>query len=207
LGSKNFSAIWLCTPGWFLMDNSFISDVQNGGLTFVTGGDYSRSSTPLGYWGLVSHSIFVGETQPGSAYASAAGPPAGDKSAAASGIAVCDTVTRGDACVGFKDSVAYPKEDWSVGQRLFNIYDGPAYQDANAYLDIPTSKCDESKPCMYAGVTNAAKCPAFAGLRPLGRAASCPTPLSGGSSPTGSITRRPSIPAICTSTRLQFVTT
>jgi len=115
----------------------------------------------------------------------AAGPPAGDKSAAASGTAVCDTVTRGDACVGLKDSVAYPKEDWSVGQRLFNIYDGPAYQDANAYLDIPTSQCDETKPCMYAGVTNAAKVPGVRRTTTTGKGGFLPNAAIGWKQPNG----------------------
>ena len=37
---QNFAAIWL-RPQWYLYINSFLSDSQNGGLGFVTGGDYS----------------------------------------------------------------------------------------------------------------------------------------------------------------------
>ena len=147
---KNFSAIWLRTPGWFLLDNSFISDVQNGGVTFVTGGDYSRSSTALGYWGLLGHSVLVGATNPDNKYASAAGPP-GAMPPLAAGI-VCDR-SRGNACISLKDSVAYPLSDWSTGQRLFNIYDGPAHQDGNAYVNINVSDCNNNTDgkCMYFG--------------------------------------------------------
>ena len=36
-----------------------------------------------------------------------------------------------------------PKDNFVVNQRLFNIYDGPAYEDSNGFLDInPSSfKC------------------------------------------------------------------
>src|SRR5262249_43007106 len=36
---QNFAAIWL-RPQWYLVDNSVLTDVQNGGITFVTSGDY-----------------------------------------------------------------------------------------------------------------------------------------------------------------------
>ncbi|MGH7914307.1 MAG: G8 domain-containing protein, partial [Candidatus Binataceae bacterium] len=39
----NFAAIWL-RPQWNLVLQSALTDVQNGGLTFVTGGDYTHSS-------------------------------------------------------------------------------------------------------------------------------------------------------------------
>ena len=43
------------------------------------------------------------------------------------------------------------QEDKTTGQRLFNIYDGPAHQDANAYLNIKTSDCNGVDKCMYYG--------------------------------------------------------
>ena len=60
----NFSAIWLRKDGWYLFDHSFLSDVQSAGLSFVTGGDYTKSSAPTGFWMLASNSVFVGATQP-----------------------------------------------------------------------------------------------------------------------------------------------
>ena len=58
----NFSAIWLRTR-WHLVSNSFISDVQNAGLTFVSGGDYTHSSAIKGLWELALKTVFVGQTQ------------------------------------------------------------------------------------------------------------------------------------------------
>ena len=59
----NISAIWL-RPQWYLLTNSVISDVQNGGLTFITGGDYTHSSVIPGYWALARNTIFIGNTNP-----------------------------------------------------------------------------------------------------------------------------------------------
>ena len=59
----NFAAIWL-RQFWFVLSNSAITDVQNGGLTFVTGGDYTRSSVIDGVWSVAAKSVFVGRTQP-----------------------------------------------------------------------------------------------------------------------------------------------
>src|SRR5262249_44409405 len=59
---NNFGAI-LLRPQWYLVTNSVITDVQNGGLSFVTGGDYTKSSIINGYWSLTEHSILVGNTQ------------------------------------------------------------------------------------------------------------------------------------------------
>src|SRR5262249_620763 len=71
----NFSAIWL-RPQWFLVSNSVISDVQNGGLTFVTGGSYTTSDALTGLWQLARKSVFIGNTQKyeDNPYASNGGP-------------------------------------------------------------------------------------------------------------------------------------
>ncbi len=125
---ENFGAIWL-RPQWYLLINSVLSDVQNGGLTFVTGGDYTRASTIGGHWALARRNVFIGETQADNPLASNAGP-----FNAASGLA-CDT-TRGDNCLSRAEGVAFPLSNFGNNQRLFNIYDGPSYQDSNAYLNI-----------------------------------------------------------------------
>ena len=69
----NIAAIWLRNQ-WYLMTNSVLSDVQNGGLTFVTGGDYTHSSVIKGYWALVRNSIFIGRTQQSNGFSSDVGP-------------------------------------------------------------------------------------------------------------------------------------
>ncbi len=59
----NYSAVWL-RPQWYLMTDSVISDVLGAGITFVSGGDYTRSSVIEGYWALALNSVFIGATQP-----------------------------------------------------------------------------------------------------------------------------------------------
>ena len=46
----NLAAIWL-RPQWYLVINSVLTDIQSGGLTFVTGGGYTEfrcATRPLG---------------------------------------------------------------------------------------------------------------------------------------------------------------
>ncbi|HKC24751.1 MAG TPA: G8 domain-containing protein, partial [Thermoanaerobaculia bacterium] len=71
----NFGAIWL-RPQWYLYTNSVLTDVQNGGLSLVTGGGYTRSDTINGHWALARKSVFIGSTQTEeeNPYTSNAGP-------------------------------------------------------------------------------------------------------------------------------------
>ena len=59
----NFAALWL-RPQWYLVSNSAITDVQNGGLTFISGGGYTDSDEVPGYWALAHKTVFIGSTQP-----------------------------------------------------------------------------------------------------------------------------------------------
>lgn len=138
----NFSAIWL-RSGYLLLDHNFLSDVQGPGVTFVTGGDYSRSNLPKGYWGLVTNSIFAGQTQPKDSYALAKGPVDAD------GKPACRNTTG--VCYDDTSAIAFPLTNFSTAQRLYNVYDGPAYEDANAFLDVHPSPCKSTADCMYAG--------------------------------------------------------
>src|SRR5262249_48004829 len=52
------------------------------------------------------------------------------------------------SCMVKDEGVSFPLSNFGTGQRLFSIYDGPAYQESNIYLDIPTSPCNN---CMYSG--------------------------------------------------------
>ncbi len=139
----NFSAVWL-RSGYILLDHSFLSDMQGPGVTIVTGGDYTRSNLPVGYWGVTSHSIFVGETQPGNPFAQAKGSAAD-----------CDN--RGNVCLVKASGIAFPLSNFGTGQRLYNVYDGPAYEDANAFLDIHPSPCNSRQDCMYYGTLGVRK--------------------------------------------------
>ena len=132
---SNFSAIWL-RSSYLLLDHAFLSDVQGPGITMVTGGDYARSNLPVGYWGLTTNSVMVGETQPKNSFAQAKGP-----------TSAC--TYQGNLCVDRVAGVGYPLSNFGAGQRLMNVYDGPAYQDADAFLDIHPSLCNTLADCMY----------------------------------------------------------
>ena len=143
----NIAAIWLRNQ-WYLMTNSVLSDVQNGGLTFITGGDYTHSSVIKGYWALVRNSVFIGRTQPSNGFSSDAGP-----FNTASGLA-CDWEKQSPKvpthyCLSSDEGISMPLiPAFALGQQLFHVYDGPAYQDSNAYLDITATPC-RNPDCMY----------------------------------------------------------
>jgi hypothetical protein len=134
-----FAAIWLRTR-WHLLSNSFISDVQNAGLTFVSGGDYTHSSAITGLWEEALQTVFVGQTQPqapdpkANPYASVLSP----FNAATSALGLkCDNPNTNQYCISVANSfVLGGFTGFSVSQHMFNIYDGPANEDSNAYLDI-----------------------------------------------------------------------
>jgi len=145
----NVSAIWL-RPQWYLLTNSVISDVQNGGLTFVSGGDYTHSSIIEGYWALARNSVFIGNTNDNDKFpfSSNIGP-----FNAASGLK-CDKSESGvpGYCLNANEGISMPTGGFFTNQRLANIYDGPSYQDSNAYLDITTANCPVQGfggSCMY----------------------------------------------------------
>jgi hypothetical protein len=160
----NYSAVWL-RPQWYLLTNSVISDVQNGGLTFITGGDYTKASMVPGYWALARNTIFIGNTNPNPdpnnldktkkyAYAGNAGP-----FNAVSGLKCDPPANPPEYCLSANDGITMPVDGFFANQRLSNIYDGPSYQDSNAYLDITTADCPiwrdpTGQGCMY-GKTNA----------------------------------------------------
>jgi hypothetical protein len=129
----NFASIWL-RRRWHLVSNSFISDVQNAALTFISGGDYTHSSAIKGLWDTVLKTIFVGETQPRDkdhAYASVLSPFNND-----TGLK-CDNTDVTAYCISANNSFVLPLfAAFGNSEHMFNIYDGPANQDSNAYLDI-----------------------------------------------------------------------
>jgi len=129
---QNFAAIWLRT-NWFLFTDSTLTDVLNGGLTMVSGGSWDQVINQ--YWALTRNSIFVGHTQDSNPYATNAGPvnPLSPL--------ICSDGTPASYCRlqdGNKrdEGVVIPIDNFSVYQRLYNIYDGPVYQESNAFLHI-----------------------------------------------------------------------
>lgn len=136
----NYAGIWL-RPQWYLVDNSVITDPQGSGLTFISGGDFTRSSVIEGDWTLLENSLLIGHTQPqdkAHAFASDIGPFNSD-----SGV-LCDAL-NGKAepnwCLNSKAGISIPLSGFFSNQRLFSIYDGPAYEQSNAFLDITTAGC------------------------------------------------------------------
>jgi cell migration-inducing and hyaluronan-binding protein len=141
------AAIWL-RPKWYLVDNSVLSDVQNAGLTFVTSGTYDRSAVIEGDWALARNTVFIGNTQKNNPLASNAGPF--NQGGALKSPLKCDNGdSPGGYCLNSKEGISMPLTNFAVNQRLFNIYDGPAYEDSNVYLDITKTPCNDGK-CMYA---------------------------------------------------------
>ncbi len=154
----NFAAIWL-RPQWYLVVNSAITDVLNGGLTFVTGGGFTRSDAIGGYWSLARKSVFIGTTQnnPNNPFVANDGPFNPPFDGPHPGLK-CETNQAayqsrpGNYCLSSPDGISIQLDNFAVNQRLFSIYDGPAYEDSNAYADIkPTylTGCDPSMgPCI-----------------------------------------------------------
>ena len=142
----NFAAIWL-RPQWYLVDNSVLTDVQNGGLSFITSGTYDRSAVVEGDWAVVRTSVFIGNTQKEgtNSYASNL-TPFQHTFAPEDGLPCQNGRQPSLMCANANEGVSLPIDNFAVGQRLFNIYDGPAYQESNIYLDISTADCKE---CVY----------------------------------------------------------
>jgi len=133
---QNYSAIWLRTF-WFLFTNSALTDVLNGGLTMVSGGSWDQ--VPNRYWAVTRKSVFIGQTQDdkNNIYAQDRGPVNPDTHSQV----VCMSGTPGAYCrvqdgTGKDEGIVIPTDNFSVYQRLYNIYDGPVYQEANAYVHI-----------------------------------------------------------------------
>lgn len=138
----NFAAIWL-RPQWFLVTDSAITDVQQAGLTMVTGGGYTESDVVPGHWALVRKTAFIGATQPDNPFASDGGPfnPA---------ALACATMSNGSRpgsyCLSKDEGISHQVDNFGMYQRMFSVYDGPAFQASNAYLDIHHRKIDDCTP-------------------------------------------------------------
>jgi len=138
---QNFAAIWL-RPLWALVINSVVSDVQNGGINFVTSGDFSRSSVINGFWALARKTVFIGSTQTDNPLASNAGPfnPFTSKDGRTEGLHCAPDPNSGaynaSYCLSKNEGVSIQLSSFSDFQRFFSVYDGPAYQDSNAYINI-----------------------------------------------------------------------
>jgi len=130
-GQQNWSAIWL-RNNWFLFTGGALTDILGPGLTMVSGGSYEQVIN--GYWALTRKTVFVGQTQQDNDYATAAGP----KLNTVTGLR-CEGRT-GSFCLLSREGISFPTDNFLNYQRFYNIYDGPVYQESNAYLNIKAMK-------------------------------------------------------------------
>jgi hypothetical protein len=173
--ATNFAAVWL-RPQWYLFINCAITDVQNGGITFVTGGGYTHSDVINGHWALAKKNVFIGNTQ--SSISNDGDPLATNSSGFAANVGPFNPLTfktltpptgtappqrgggcaqalnganPGNYCLSPPDGISFQMSGFANNQRLFSIYDGPAYEDSNAYLDIKRTNLpnDALKGCNY----------------------------------------------------------
>ncbi len=144
---KNFSSIWM-RNWWKLITDSSVTDQLGPGLTMVTGGGYTRSDVAMGNWLVGLRDVYVGQTQKDPAgnqqpfFASDVGP------FTPNGIP-CDNGSNPQGyCLSKDNGVSMTLTPFNSGQRMFNIYDGPSFQESSAYLDIkarPISDCTPEK--------------------------------------------------------------
>jgi hypothetical protein len=141
---QNFAALWL-RPQWNLLINSAITDALNGGVTFVTGGGYTRSDAVRGLFELARKDVFIGNTQDeaGSPFASNGGPVNPD-----SGLTCKNNKQDYNYCLALNPDGSdlgflAQRSNLAVNQRMFSIYDGPAFEDSNAFLDITPTVLDD----------------------------------------------------------------
>ena len=103
-----------------------------------------------GFWALARKSVFIGSTQKDNPFASNAGPfnpmtsstlklPGTPKTPVVGLKCAVDPNSGANNvsyCLSKDDGVSIQLGSFSAGQRFFSVYDGPAYQDSNAYLNI-----------------------------------------------------------------------
>ena len=144
---KNFSAIWL-RPWWKAVVDSSITDQLGPGVTFVTGGGYTRSDSSLGNWNVglkrrLSWNklslIRLTRRRPSLPPISGLLLPMEFPSATTARYRVATACRRTTAS-------AFPSPTLMPAKRMFNIYDGPSFQDSSAYLDIRARTISDCTP-------------------------------------------------------------
>jgi len=148
----NFGAIWL-RPQWYLVLNSVISDVQNAGLTFVTGGDYTEANFIPGQWQLARQNVFIGQTQPDDAYYASRVGPVNKKSPLKCENGLNNSIVT-NYCLLKDEGISFNLATFANNQRLFSIYDGPSFEDSNAFLNIKKAEIDDCNPTSKGGNGN-----------------------------------------------------
>jgi hypothetical protein len=161
----NFASV-LIRGWWYLFSNSAITDVQNGGLQMVTGGGYTRSDAAQGFWNLSSHNLFVGNTQPipstvgavpDNPFASNAGPfnPYALGCNDTQGVG---TMYGSAFCLSAEQGMVFENSNFGNSQRLLHIYDGPTFEDSDAFSDIHVLSIGTRQQCRPDGNTLPGDC-------------------------------------------------
>jgi hypothetical protein len=154
----NFASV-LLRGWWYLLEDSAITDVQNGGLQMVTGGGYTRSDIAQGFWNLSLHNLFVGNTQPIIPGSKDGGVPENPFASNAGPFnpyaLLCPRNPNGGLfCISKDQGIAFENTAFSDSQRLLNIYDGPTFEDSDAFSDIHTLNLGTLSDCRNGGNSN-----------------------------------------------------
>jgi len=140
----NFSSVWL-RGWWYLLENSAITDIQNGGVTFISGGGYTRSDAAQGYWSVLKNSILVGNTQPNGSDGFPANPFASNAGPFTPKGIICPYNPA--FCVSLADGIVFVGSNFATNQRLFNIYDGPSSEINDIYADVHVTNVGTVSAC------------------------------------------------------------
>lgn len=151
---KNFAAVWL-RGWWYLLRDSAVTDVQSGGLTFVTGGGYTRSDAAQGFWNLSQRVLFVGNTQSINPSTGVPDNPAASNAGPFNPSALECPDPNQPYCISKADGATYEVDAFSGAQRLISIYDGPSFEDSDAFMDVHTTNIGTLGQCKP-GVNNPA---------------------------------------------------
>ncbi len=154
--AKNFAAVWL-RGWWYLLRDGAITDAQGGGLTFVTGGGYTRSDAAQGFWNLSQRNLFVGNTQPINTMTGVPDNPAASNAGPFNPFALTCPDPNQPYCISAADDATYETDSFAGAQRMISIYDGPSFEDSDAFMDVHTtdigtlSQCKQGAPGNPAG--------------------------------------------------------
>lgn len=153
---KNFAAVWL-RGWWYLLRDSAITDVQGGGLTFVTGGGYTRSDAAQGFWNLSQRTLFVGNTQPINPSTGVPDNAAASNAGPFNPYALKCPDPNQPYCISTDDDTTYSTDSFAGAQRMISIYDGPSFEDSDAFMDVHTTDIGSLADCKSGG-NNAGSC-------------------------------------------------
>lgn len=147
---KNFAAVWL-RGWWYLLRDSAVTDVQSGGLTFVTGGGYTRSDAAQGFWNLSQRVLFVGQTQPNQSGTIVPANAAASNAGPFNPYELTCPTPNLPFCISSANDATFEIDSFSGAQRMISIYDGPSFEDSDAFMDVYTTDIGSLGQCKPAG--------------------------------------------------------